>query len=516
MHSLNLSDKPHEECGVFAVYAPGRDVARLSFFGLYALQHRGQESAGIVTSDGSSAFIHKDMGLVSQVFKEENLSQLRGTHAIGHTRYSTTGSSHAKNAQPYLIETLHGHLSVAHNGNLTNAQKLRQRILERGGGLSSTSDSEVLTYMLALPTQLSPLEWNRVKREDGTSVSGADLDFWQSQLISFMLEAEGAYTLGVLTRNAVYGVRDLQGLRPLCLGQLEDGHYVLASESCALNTIGAALIREIEPGEIVRLDANGVTILRLEHRKQRALCSFEYVYFSRPDSILEGNVVHDVRQRIGRRLAQEAPVDADIVVAVPDSATPHGIGYALESGLPYTEGLIKNRYIGRTFIQPDQSLREVGMQLKYNPLRANLSGKRVVLIDDSIVRGTTSGPLVKLLRDAGAKEVHLRVACPPIRHPCFMGVDMATRAQLIAHNKTLEEIRQHINADSLAYLTEEGLRSAISNSDDPLEDTGHCYACMTGKYPLKIPAWLFSENRDKHLFESKSLESETVLQGQTA
>jgi amidophosphoribosyltransferase len=502
VNSIELSDKPHEECGVFALYAPGRDVARLSFFGLYALQHRGQESAGIVTSDGQSAFMHKDMGLVSQVFKESDLVNLRGTHAIGHTRYSTTGSSHVKNAQPYLIETLHGPLSVAHNGNLTNAHKLRQRLLERGGGLSSTSDSEVLTYMLALPTQLSPMEWNRVKREDGSSINGDELDFWQSQLVSFMLEAEGAYTLGVLTRGAVYGVRDPQGLRPLCLGQLEDGHFVLASESCALNTIGAVLLREIEPGEIVRIDANGVTSLRLEINKQRALCSFEYVYFARPDSVLEARVIHDVRQRIGRRLAQEAPVDADVVVAVPDSATPHGIGYALESGLPYTEGLIKNRYIGRTFIQPDQSLREVGMQLKYNPLRANLEGKRVVLIDDSIVRGTTSGPLVKLLRDAGAKEVHLRVACPPIRHPCFMGVDMATRAQLIAHNKTLEEIRVHIGADSLAYLTQEGLRAAITDTDQPLEDTGHCYACMTGKYPLKIPSWLFEETRDKLLFEA--------------
>jgi amidophosphoribosyltransferase len=501
MEPINLEDKPHEECGVFALYAPGRDVARLSFFGLYALQHRGQESAGIVTSDGQSAFMHKDMGLVSQVFKEDNLRHLRGSHAIGHTRYSTTGSSHVKNAQPYLIETLHGHLSVAHNGNLTNAQKLRQRILERGGGLSSTSDSEVLTYMLALPTQLSPMEWNRVKREDGSRIAGSDLDFWQSQLISFMLEAEGAYTLGVLTRDAVYGVRDPQGLRPLCLGQLEDGHYVLASESCALNTIGAVLLREIEPGEIVRLDANGVTSLRLETRKQRALCSFEFVYFARPDSVLEHSVVHDVRQRIGGRLAQEAPVAADIVVAVPDSATPHGIGYAAESGLPYTEGLIKNRYIGRTFIQPDQSLRDIGMQLKYNPLRANLEGKRVVLIDDSIVRGTTAGPLVKLLRDAGAVEVHLRVACPPILHPCFMGVDMATRAQLIAHDRTWEEIRALIGADSLAYISVEGLRAAITDSDRPADDTGHCYACMTGQYPLDIPAWLFREDRDKNVFE---------------
>ena len=506
MIDRSMTDKPHEECGVFAVYAPGRDVARLTFFGLYALQHRGQESAGIVSSDGNRAYLHKDMGLVSQVFNETNLSKLRGSHAVGHTRYSTTGWSNAANAQPYLIETLHGHLGVAHNGNLTNAAKLRQRILERGGGLSSTSDSEVLTYMLALPQQLGPMEWQHVKREDGSSATGADLDFWQSQIISLMLEAEGAYTLGLLTRDAVYGVRDPQGLRPLCLGQLGDGHYVLASESCALHTVGAVLLREVEPGEIVRLDQSGVTSLRLEHKKKRALCSFEYVYFARPDSVLEGRVTHDVRQRIGRRLAREAPVDADIVVAVPDSATPHGIGYALESGLPFTEGLIKNRYIGRTFIQPDQSLRDIGMQLKYNPLRHNLEGQRVVLIDDSIVRGTTAGPLVQLLRDAGAKEVHLRVACPPILHPCFMGVDMATRAQLIAHNRTWDEINAVVGADSLAYLSEEGLRAAITDTEQPLEDTGHCFACMTGKYPLNIPEWLFAENRSKGTLQEQPLE----------
>ncbi len=496
--SFDLADdRPHEECGVFAVYAPARDVARLTFFGLYALQHRGQESAGIVASDGNRAHMHKGMGLVSQVFNEQSLSTLHGSHAIGHTRYSTTGSSHVQNAQPYLIETLHGHLGVAHNGNLTNAHKLRQRILERGGGLSSTSDSEVLTYMLALPQQLGPMEWQRVRREDGSSVAGSDLDFWQSQILSLMLEAEGAYTLGILTKNAVYGVRDPQGLRPLCLGQLGTGAFVLASESCALNTIGASFLREVEPGEIVRLDLNGVTSIRLETRKPRALCSFEYVYFARPDSVLEGRVVHDVRQRIGRRLAEEAPTDADIVVAVPDSATPHGIGYAAHSGLPYTEGLIKNRYIGRTFIQPDQALRDIGMQLKYNPLRANLEGKRVVLIDDSIVRGTTAGPLVKLLRDAGAKEVHLRVACPPILHPCFMGVDMATRAQLIAHDRTWTQINAVIGADSLAYLSVEGLRAAITDAPKPLEDTGHCFACMTGQYPLNIPEWLFDDNRRK-------------------
>ena len=477
-------DKPHDECGVLGVYAPGRDVARLSFFGLYALQHRGQESAGIATSDGSSAYLHKDMGLVSQVFNEDNLRKLVGTHGIGHTRYSTTGGSHIRNAQPYMIETLLGPLAVAHNGNLTNALELRKRLLEYGGGLSSTSDSEVITFMLATPPQV----WATPDR--------ADLDPWQQRLLGFMNVAEGAYSLTVMTRDAIYGLRDPLGLRPLCLGSLEGGGHVLASESCALHTIGASFVREIEPGEIVRLDEHGVASLRTPTPERGALCSFEYVYFARPDSVLEGQVVHDVRQRLGRQLAKEAPADADVVIAVPDSATPHGIGYSLESGIPYSEGLIKNRYIGRTFIQPDQHLRELGMQLKYNPLRANLDGKRVVLVDDSIVRGTTSGPLVQLVRDAGAREVHVRVSSPPIKHPCFMGVDMATYKQLIAHNKTLEEIRQHIGADSLAYLSLEGLELAIG-----LQDTGHCFACFSGQYPVRIPDWLGTDKRDKMLFE---------------
>jgi amidophosphoribosyltransferase len=308
----------------------------------------------------------------------------------------------------------------------------------------------------------------------------------------------------VLTRDAIYGARDPNGLRPLCLGALSDGHgssqhWVLASETSALMTIGAKFVREIEPGEIVKIDKTGISSIHLETKSPRALCSFEYVYFARPDSLMEGQVIHDVRQKLGRELAKESPANADIVIAVPDSATPHAIGYAIQSGIPYTEGLIKNRYIGRTFIQPDQGLREIGMQLKYNPLSANLEGKRVVLVDDSIVRGTTSGPLVQLVRDAGAKEVHVRVASPMIKHPCFMGVDMATYKQLIAHNKTLEEIRAHIGADSLAYLSIDGLNAAITESAD--EHAGHCNACFSGQYPINIPEWLFTDKRDKMLFE---------------
>jgi amidophosphoribosyltransferase len=490
-----------EECGVFGVYAPGRDVSRLTFFALYALQHRGQESAGIATSDGHLAFSHKGMGLVSQVFNEDNLRPLTGHLAIGHTRYSTTGSSQLRNAQPYLIETIYGPLGVSHNGNLTNALQLRHMLLERGVGLSSTTDSEVITQMLAAP----PDAWtSAASGNPATSGNGkhppqdADSDRWVARIRAFMKIAEGAYSLVLLTHDAIYAVRDPRGLRPLCLGQL-DGGYVVASESCALLTVGAQFVREINPGEIVRLDQQGVTSFQGHPPAARALCIFEYVYFARPDSTLEGQVVHQVRQRLGRELAREAPAEADIVVGVPDSATPAAIGYSLESGLPFTEGLIKNRYIGRTFIHPDDQLRRVGVALKYNPLTANLKGKRVVMIDDSIVRGNTAAPLIKLLRDGGATEVHVRVSSPPVRHPCFMGVDMATYKELIAHRLDVEGIRKHIGADSLAYLSLYGLVQAVQDAIST--ETGHCTACFSGAYPIHIPPWLFSDERDKVLFE---------------
>ena len=495
-----------EECGVFGVYAPGRDVARLTFFGLYALQHRGQESAGIATSDARAAYIHKGMGLVAQVFNEDNLKPLVGHLAIGHTRYSTTGSSHLRNAQPYLIETIYGPLGVAHNGNITNALQLRHMLLERGVGLSSTTDSEVITQMLAAPPEVwfsanhngngesakTPID--SVNLENASPVA----DRWIDRIRAFMQIAEGAFSLTILTRDAVYAARDSLGLRPLCLGQAEGG-YVVASESCALQTIGAQFLREVNPGEIIRLDRSGMTAFEGHKPAPRSLCIFEYVYFARPDSRLEGQVVHAVRQRLGMQLAREAPIDADIVVGVPDSAIPAAIGYSLESGLPYTEGLIKNRYIGRTFIHPDDTLRRVGVALKYNPLTSNLKGKRVVLIDDSIVRGNTAAPLIKLLRDGGATEVHVRVSSPPVRHPCFMGVDMATYKELIAHKLNVEQIRQHIGADSLSYLSLYGLVQAVQ--DAVTTETGHCTACFSGAYPVKIPQWLFSEDRDKMLFE---------------
>lgn len=361
-------DRPHEECGIFGVYAPGRNVARLAFFGLFALQHRGQESAGIATSDGQRAYLHKDMGLVSQVFNENNLAPLSGHLAIGHTRYSTTGGSNLRNAQPYLIETLYGPLAVAHNGNLTNALDLRQMLLARGVGLSATTDSELITQILAAP----PEAWGCT---NGTA------DPWLARIRAFMQIADGAYSLVLMTSDAIYAVRDPLGLRPLCLGKLDEG-YVVASETCALSTIGASFVRYVEPGEIVRLDRNGVTSIMGKFSEKRALCVFEYVYFSRPDSHLEGPVVHTIRQQMGRQLALEAPADADIVVAVPDLSIPAAIGYSQETGIPFTEGLIKNRYIGRTFIQPDDGLRKQGVRLKFNALDANLRGKRVVLIDD--------------------------------------------------------------------------------------------------------------------------------------
>lgn len=448
-------DKPREECGVFGIYADSEDAARRTFFALYALQHRGQEGAGIVSCDGRVAHVHKGMGLVAQVFNEDNLVYLRGHMAIGHTRYSTTGASRLRNTQPYVLETLDGPLAIGHNGNLINAPQLRRELLERGVGLQTSTDSELIIHLLA-------------------GAGGTD---WMTRIRIMMARVEGAYTLAILTRNAVYGVRDPWGLRPVAVGKLPDG-YALASESCAFGTIGAELVRELQPGEIVRIDDSGPTFLQGAPPQKRAFCTFEQIYFARPDSQLSGELVHRIRQNLGRELASESPADADIVIPVPDSGTPHAIGYAQESGIPYSEGLIKSRYIGRTFIEPTDQLRKIGVAMKFNPLVQNLQGQRVVMVDDSIVRGNTAGPLVQLLRDAGASEVHVRVACPPIRHPCFMGVDMATRDELIAANKSLDEICEHIGADSLAFLSLDAMMRALTATD------GYCNACFTGEYPF--------------------------------
>jgi amidophosphoribosyltransferase len=455
----NMRDKPREACGISGIYAPDGQVARMAFFVHYALQHRGQESAGIATSDGRIAHIHKGMGLVSHVFNEENLGHLKGHLAIGHNRYSTTGSSYLRNAQPYLIETALGPLGIAHNGNLTNAPTLRRELFDRGVGLVSSSDSEIITQILA----------------------GAPGGTWNERIAAFMRKAKGAYALTILTQEAVYAARDPWGFRPLCLGRLSEDGLVVASETCALATIGATFVREIKPGEIVRLDENGLTAWQgVEAAEKPSLCIFEYIYFARPDSVLEGRSVHRVRRRLGELLSQEHPVEADMVIGVPDSATAHAIGYSNASNIPFGEGLIKNRYIGRTFIQPDDRLRRLGVALKFNPL-PDLKGKRIIMVDDSIVRGTTSGPIVSLVRLAGATAVHMRVGSPPIRHPCFMGVDMATKEELIAARMSVQEIAKYIGADSLGYLSLERLREAVGK-----EVEGYCQACFSGDYPVAV------------------------------
>ncbi len=447
-------DRPHEACGVFGIYARGEDVARITFFGLYALQHRGQESAGIAVTDGMRMNLYKEMGLVSQVFDEDNLRPLQGYIAIGHTRYSTADSSRRLSAQPFMLESMLGPVALAHNGNLVNTDELRRGLFSRGVGLTSWCDTELLIQSLA----------------------GAQGDTWLQRIRDMMSKIEGAYTLTILTRDALYGVRDPWGFRPLSMGRLNGG-WVLASESCALQTVGASEIREVPPGQIVVIDAQGARMEEGAAPGKRSLCIFEYIYFARPDSVLDGQLIHEVRQELGRQLAREHPVDADLVMAVPDSATPAAIGYAQESGIPYSEGLIKNRYIGRTFIQPDDRLRKAGIALKFNPLSQVLEGKRVIVVDDSIVRGNTSRPIVDLLRRAGAKEVHMRISSPPIQHPCFMGVDMATYEELIAHRLSVEEIRQEIGADSLGYLSMPGLIHAVER---PMGE--YCTSCFTGEY----------------------------------
>lgn len=454
-------DEPHDECGIVAIYAPNEDVARMAYFGLYALQHRGQEAAGIAVSDGQSARLHKDVGLVAQVFNPQNLAPLEGHYAIGHTRYSTTGSSSIRNAQPYLIETQFGPLGVAHNGNLINTAELRAGLLRHGVGLSSSSDSEVMTMMLA----------------------GAEGDTWEERIRNTMPRWRGAYSLTILTRDGVFAVRDPWGFRPLSVGRLPNGGHAAASESGALRTLGCEAIREVKPGEIVALSNTALRVRQaVPPEEPQARCTFEHIYFSRPDSFWDGLGVHQVRQRLGEELAREAPVAADVVVPVPDSSVPAAIGYAGVAQIPYNDGFIKNRYIGRTFIQPTDSLRKQGVALKFLALEENLRGQRVIMIDDSIVRGNTSGPLIKLLRAAGAREVHVRITCPPIAHPCFMGVDMGSYDELIAHRLTIDEISDHIDADSLHFLSLDGMMRAIDRRD------GYCNACFTGVYPIELDA----------------------------
>jgi len=447
----------HESCGVFGVYAPGEDVARLTFFALFALQHRGQESAGIATTNGNKLQVHARMGLVSQVFSEDSLRQLSGNIAIGHNRYSTRGSSRVDNVQPIIAGKGSNTIAVAHNGNIINAEHLYQELSDKGYTFHSSTDTGVIVNLI-----LSSTETN-----------------WVDRIRYAMRRLQGAYSLTIMTDHTLFGVRDPFGVRPLCLGTINGG-WVIASESCALDHIGANFIREIEPGEIVAITENGVDSYR-EETSRRAICIFEYIYFARPDSVINGRLLYPARLAMGAGLAEEHPVDADLVMGVPDSATAAGIGYSHKSGIPLGEGLLKNRYVGRTFIEPDQRIRDLGVKLKFNPLPQMLDGKRLVVVDDSIVRGTTTPQVVKLLKRAGVREVHMRICAPPLRYPCFFGVDMATRWELIAAQKTIPEIRDFIGADSLGYLSIDGLIKAVALPKDIF-----CMACFTGDYPIPV------------------------------
>jgi amidophosphoribosyltransferase len=445
-------------CGVFGIRAPDRDVARVTYFGLFALQHRGQESAGIAVSDEGRLTVLRDMGLVAQVFTEQNLSGLQGDTAIGHTRYSTTGSTHWTNAQPIVQHGRARTVTLGHNGNLTNAATLRDELAADGIRLSTTSDTEVIAALLA--NDPAPLE---------DAVANA------------MSRLEGAYTVVALAGGTLVGFRDPYGFRPLALGVI-GGDYVLASETCALDLVGAALEREIAPGELVAIDDGGLRSRQaLQPANGGALCLFEFIYLARPDTTLAGIEVHAVRVRMGERLAAEAPVEADLVMPVPDSGTPAAIGFARATGIPFSEGLIKNRYVGRTFIQPDQGLREQGIKLKFNPL-AEVAGKRMVVVDDSIVRGSTMRKIVAMLFEAGAQEVHVRVSSPPIVSPCFYGIDFADEEQLVASDRTVEAVREHIGATTLAYLSLEAAQESTTRPESEF-----CNACFTRRYPTKVP-----------------------------
>ncbi len=450
-------DKFHDHCGVFAVYGH-REAAKLTYLGLYALQHRGQESAGIASSDGDRLLSHKGMGHVAEVFTQEVLSGLVGHAAIGHTRYSTAGDTNLKNAQPLTVSCQKGQVALAHNGNLVNASTLRRELESRGDIFQTTSDSEVILHHFARSKHAGIPE----------SVAEA-LD-----------KVVGAYSLVMLFKDSVFAIRDPRGFRPLSIGRL-DGAYVVASETCAFDLISATPLREIEPGEMVILDARGMNSLRFAPPAQHAQCIFEHVYFSRPDSVVFGRSVQKSREMLGRLLAREHPVAADLVVPVPDSGVAAAIGFAEESGIPLKFGLIRNHYVGRTFIEPSQAIRDFGVKLKLNPVRSLLDGKRVILVDDSIIRGTTSRKIVRIVREAGAKEVHMRISCPPTVSPCYYGIDTPTKKELIASTHNVEEIRQFIGADSLGYLSLDGMRQAVEDNQGR-----YCLACYTANYPTTV------------------------------
>ena len=453
-------DKPREACGIFGAYTPGHEAARAAFFGIFALQHRGQESAGIASSNGSSLGVTAEVGLVSQVFEEQDLQDLRGHLAIAHTRYSTTGSNRRQNAQPLLAYGPRGAIALGHNGNVINALPLREFCREHYNSVfTGTSDSEVIAELFA--------------KTPG--------DNWFEVADQVMPMLSGAYSLIMMTKHELVAVRDPLGVRPLCLGRL-DGGWVFASETAALDNLGAEFERELEPGEVVVVNREGIeNWVWPKAAVAHKMCIFEQIYFARPDSILDGSLAYENRMRMGEIAYQEEPIEADLVIGIPDSSTPHAVGYAAAANIPYAEGLVKNRYVGRTFIQPDQYMREIGVRTKFNTMKQVISGKRIVVVDDTIVRSTTIRHVVKMLRDAGAKEVHVRVAAPPIKSTCHFGVDMATLDQLIAANYTVDEICEIIGADSLRYLSLEGLEKAVSAGQNE-----YCRGCFTGKYPIDV------------------------------
>lgn len=476
-HDLLPGEKgPQDQCGVFGVWAPGEEVAKLTYFGLYALQHRGQESAGIATSNGKKLVVYKDMGLVSQVFSESALESLVGHVAIGHTRYSTTGSSSWRNAQPTLGRTASGTVALGHNGNLTNTAELLEMLRSRYPDQSdneitggNTTDTAVLTALLA---------GNPDNSLEGTAME-------------LLPQVKGAFCLVFMDEQTLYAARDPQGVRPLVLGRLERG-WVVASETAALDIVGASFVREVEPGELIVIDENGLRSTMFAKPK-RAGCVFEYVYLARPDTAINGRNVYDARVDMGRALAREYPVEADLVIPTPDSGTPAAIGYSQESGIPFGHGLVKNAYVGRTFIQPSQTIRQLGIRLKLNPLKEVIKGKRIIVVDDSIVRGNTQRALVQMLREAGAKEIHVRISSPPITWPCFYGVDFATRAELIATGLAPDDVRASIGADTLGYLSKEGMIAASEQKESEL-----CTACFTGTYPIELPT---ADRLGKNLLE---------------
>ena len=480
-HDLDPIDHgPKDACGVFGVWAPGEDVAKLTYYGLYALQHRGQESAGIATSNGKRIHVYKDMGLVSQVFDEATLSSMPGEHAIGHARYSTTGASHWANAQPTLGTTPHGTLCLAHNGNLTNSADLYDKLLQKNGGKppafgelaqGNTTDTALVTALLA----------------------EHDFDSLEEAVLDLLPTLRGAFCLTFMDEQTLYAARDPQGVRPLVLGRLERG-WVVASETAALDIVGASFVREVEPGELITIDENGLRSHRFAEAKP-AGCVFEYVYLARPDTTIAGRSVYESRVEMGRQLAREHQVEADLVMPTPESGVPAAIGYAEQSGIPYGNGLVKNAYVGRTFIQPSQTIRQLGIRLKLNPLKSVVAGKRLIVIDDSIVRGNTQRALVRMLREAGAKEVHVRISSPPVKWPGFYGIDFASRAALIANGLSVDEICASLGADSLGFISEDGMMAA---TEQPAKSM--CTACFTGKYPIELPS---EERRGKSLFDAE-------------